>query len=124
MLIEAKIDSDSSDGINSVKIFCYDMTVLQLQRHHNVHSIFHDSRLFDPIDSRQGAALFTLADKIAKDRGYQYIASINADRMESIKDTMGSDIANTIFSDDTIILELNDTSEEDKLLGINVELAC
>ena len=52
--IDAKIESDTSDGINSVKIFCYDLTVLFKGHNHNMNFIFHDSRLFDGIMRGKG----------------------------------------------------------------------
>lgn len=51
--IEAKIESDTSDGINNVKIFCYDLTILKQGYNHQNKFIFHDSRLYDGIDQRQ-----------------------------------------------------------------------
>ena len=39
--IEAKIEADASDGINNVKIFCYDLTLLFKGFGHSIHFSFH-----------------------------------------------------------------------------------
>ncbi|WP_445322044.1 DUF2326 domain-containing protein [Paenibacillus sp. FSL M7-0420] len=72
--ITAKIQDDSSDGVNEVKIFCFDMTLLLLQLNHNVKFIFHDSRLFSNMDSRQRYTLFKLAYRKSQEHDLQYIA--------------------------------------------------
>lgn len=120
--IDATIDSDPSDGINSVKIFCYDMTLLQLQRHHNFKFLFHDSRLFDPIENRQRALLFDTAYDIVTQEGYQYIASINEDQIRSMKEVLPDDRYSEIFGDRSVVLNLTDESEQTKLLGVDVDL--
>jgi uncharacterized protein YydD (DUF2326 family) len=79
--IEAKIQSDSSDGINSVKLFCYDVTTLMQSNNHAMNFIFHDSRLFSDIDETHCDELF----KIVKDKflDKQYIASINQNQLNT-----------------------------------------
>ena len=59
--IKAKIDDDKGDGVNDVKIFCFDWTLLMAKHNHKVDFLFHDSRLLSEIDSRQQASLFHLA---------------------------------------------------------------
>lgn len=120
--IDATIDSDPSDGINSVKIFCYDMMILQLQRHHGFKFLFHDSRLFDPIENRQRALLFETAYDIVTKEGYQYIASINEDQIKSMQEVLTEERYNEIFGDNSVVLNLTDESEQGKLLGIDVDL--
>ena len=112
--IEAKIQSDSSDGINSVKLFCYDLTILIQGSNHSLNFIFHDSRLFSDIDETHCNELF----RIVKDRfsDQQYIASINQNQLNDLS----VDVQN--FVKDNIIQELTDDSDDGKLLGITVEL--
>lgn len=119
--ITAKIQDDSSDGVNEVKIFCFDMTVLLLQLHHNVKFIFHDSRLFSNMDPRQRYTLFKLAYIKSQEHDFQYIASVNEDTIESFKDLMSEDEYKEIVTDN-IILTLTDESESSKLLGIQVDM--
>lgn len=119
--IEASIEDDSSDGINEVKIFCFDMTVLALQENHKMKSVFHDSRLISDIDPRQRATLFKVANSITLENDFQYIISANEDQLEVLEDYLGpEDYTDTIQNN--IVLELTDDSPEGKLLGIQVDL--
>jgi len=112
--IEAKIQSDSSDGINSVKLFCYDLTLLMQGSYHAMNYIFHDSRLFSDIDEVHCNELF----KIVKDKftDKQYIASINQNQLNALSDDVQA------FVKDHVVQELTDDSDGGKLLGITVEL--
>jgi uncharacterized protein YydD (DUF2326 family) len=67
--IDAKISSDASDGINNIKILCYDLTLLLKGAFHNVDFIFHDSRLLSDTDPRQVASLFKVLNDYIKISG-------------------------------------------------------
>lgn len=119
--IKAKIDDDKGDGVNDVKIFCFDWTILKAQHNHNVKLLFHDSRLLSEIDSRQQATLMKVAfDNTAKS-DLQYIISINQTTYDSLKAEMQVDEFNEIV-EENIILELTDESDKSKLLGIQIDL--
>src|SRR5699024_11215915 len=75
--IIAKIQDDSSDGVNEVKIFCFDMTLLLLKQNHKFEFLFHDSRLFGNMDPRQRYNLLKVAYEKANSEDLQYIATIN-----------------------------------------------
>lgn len=120
--ITVKIQDDRSDGINEVKIFCYDMTILQQYHNHKVDFLFHDSRLFSDMDARQRTTLFKIASVPSLSRGMQYIASINQDQIEAMRAHMTSEEFKSVFEGPNVVLELADQSPEDKLLGIQVEL--
>lgn len=112
--IEAKIQSDSSDGINSVKLFCYDLTLLMQGSCHAMNFIFHDSRLFSDIDEVHCNELF----KIVKDKftDKQYISSINQNQLNALSNDV------QVFVKNHVVQELTDDSDGGKLLGITVEL--
>lgn len=114
--IDAKIESDSSDGIKSVKLFCYDLTLLKLHYNHSICFIFHDSRLFNDIDEVHCNIFFqTIKSKfISSDK--QYIASLNQNQLNDLSSEMQS------FVNENVILELTDNSDSGKLLGQTVEL--
>lgn len=112
--IEAKIQSDSSDGINSVKLFCYDLTLLTHGSNHSMDFIFHDSRLFSDIDEVHCNVLFEIVKDKFTDK--QYIASINQNQLNALSDDA------QIFVRKHVIKELTDDSDSGKLLGITVEL--
>lgn len=123
--IKAEIQSDSSDGISEVKIFCYDMTLLLLAQNHHVEFIFHDSRLFGNMDPRQKIQLIKAVDLYTKDHNIQYIASINEDMVNSIqpflKDQNEFESINKTIIDNTK-LTLTDKDDSSKLLGVQVNL--
>lgn len=121
--IDADIEGDSSDGINEVKIFCFDLTLLSNCKK-NVEFLFHDSRLFSNMDPRQRVIWFNIIDEFFKDNDYQYIASIN----EDVVDTMLNEVIlerqieiQKIINENTRI-ELTDESPNSKLLGYNINI--
>ena len=119
--ISAHLKDDSSDGINEVKMFCFDFTILQAKHNNKMEFVFHDSRLLANMDPRQRAILFKVASKQATALNLQYIISANQDALESIKNEITVNEYEKIISEN-IILELTDESAETKLLGINVDL--
>jgi uncharacterized protein YydD (DUF2326 family) len=124
-VISAEIQSDSSDGIGEVKIFCFDMTLLLLHQNHSVDFIFHDSRLFGNMDPRQQIQLIIAAEYYSKEHGIQYIASVNEDMINSFhtyaKDDREFEECSRIIQNNTI-LTLTDKDATTKLLGIQVNL--
>lgn len=119
--IEAKIESDNSDGINNVKIFCYDLTLLFKGKNHKINFIFHDSRLFDGIDDRQKAELISVLYEKFSDTNNQYIASINQNQIKEMKYILGEERYKEIIEDNTILV-LTDEDVSEKLLGVQVDI--
>jgi len=119
--IQAKIESDGSDGINNVKIFCYDTTLLFQGENHNMNFIFHDSRLYDGIDEIQKTEMFKIIYELFDNSNYQYIASINENQLNEIESLLSEDEFKRIFIDNTI-LSLTDENDSQKLLGIKVDI--
>jgi len=118
---DVKVENDSSDGINEVRIFCYDLTLLALRQNHKMNFIFHDGRLFANMDVRQRAQVFTLADKVVGNLGAQYIATLNPDFISGMAEEFTSDEYQRLIVDNTV-LELRDDSPAGKLLGIQVDM--
>lgn len=119
--IDAKILADASDGINEAKIFAYDLMLAFLRRNHKVRFLCHDSRLYSDIDPRQRAEIFRIANDASVKGEFQYIATVNQDQIEVVRPLLGSEAYKSIISDN-IVLELNDDTPEDRLLGIEVDL--
>jgi len=119
--INAKIESDTSDGINNVKIFCYDLTLLFKGYNHNIDFIFHDSRLFYGIDPRQKADMFKTVYQKFSQENKQYIATVNQNQLNEIKEYIKDDVFKKIISQNTV-LTLTDESDYSKLLGVKVEI--
>lgn len=119
--VEARIESDASDGINNVKIFCYDVMLLLHGKNHNIDFIFHDSRLFDGIDERQKAELFRIVYQEFSGGTKQYIATVNQNQLEEIERHLSAEEFQTIMIQN-VVLTLTDESDSEKLLGIKVDL--
>lgn len=121
--INARISDDSGDSVNEVKIFCYDWTILKGQHGHNVKFLFHDSRILDGLDARQLRTLFEVAHSESNSGDFQYIISLNQFQLDILENKMSDEEGKfeKIISEN-IILELSDASDEDKLLGVQVDL--
>ena len=119
--IEAKIESDASDGINNVKIFCYDLTLLFKGRNHRMGFVFHDSRLYDATDERQKGEMFRIIGDLFSNGNKQYIATVNQNQLNEIKKHL-SDIEYESLINKNTILYLTDDNDSEKLLGIKVDI--
>ncbi len=119
--IDAKIESDASDGINNVKIFCYDLTILFKGHNHKIDFIFHDSRLFSDTDERQKADMFKTVYQKFLCVNKQYIATVNQNQLDEIKKYMSKEDFEQIITQNRV-LTLTDKSDKDKLLGIKVDI--
>jgi len=118
---KAEIYADASDGINNVKIFCYDLTLLIKGFGHKINTIFHDSRLLDGIDPLQKADMFIILNDLIKASNKQYILSLNQSQIDEFRKYLSEEQYNNIIQDN-IILQLKDNSDEEKLLGIKVDM--
>lgn len=105
--IEPVITGDSSDGINEMKIFIYDMLIYKLNPT-LIGLIGHDNRLFDMVDERQIAKAFSYVSNNLS----QYICSISDTKMDEVKKHID------LNWDEIIIRNLN---EKDKLFGFDFE---
>lgn len=123
-IISASIEDDTSDGVNGIKIFCYDYTIMINRFNHKVRFLFHDSRLFSDIDPRQKFECIKIAQEYTKKFRFQYIVSLNEDFLDTIKGVLEEkeyEEVEKIIHDDTV-LQLTDKDEEGKLLGIQKDL--
>jgi uncharacterized protein YydD (DUF2326 family) len=118
---KAEIYADASDGINNVKIFCYDLTLLIKGFGHKINTIFHDSRLLDGIDPLQKAEMFIILNDLIKTSNKQYILSLNQSQIDEFRKYLTEEQYSEIIQDN-IILQLKDNSDEEKLLGIKVDM--
>ncbi|MBS1677916.1 MAG: DUF2326 domain-containing protein [Actinobacteria bacterium] len=111
---DVKIDRSESHGVSNMKIFCFDLMLMQLWAARSVGPgfLFHDSSIFDGVDSRQVAAALELADKEATRLGFQYICSLNSD------DLPRSDLEDDSPVLEKVAIELRDDDPSGMLLGI------
>lgn len=118
--LDARIEDDSSDGVNEVRIFCFDLLLLNCQKS-KMRFLAHDSRLFANMDPRQRETLFRIVNDACTGKNMQYICSINEDALLSFQSLMTEEEYQQYVLDN-IILELNDDAPESKLLGIQVDI--
>jgi uncharacterized protein YydD (DUF2326 family) len=119
--INAKIEDDTGDGINEVKIFCFDWTILKGQYNHCVKFIFHDSRIVSENDPRQVVTMLRVANKECIENNFQYILTINQSTLTAIQAEMSEEEFDKLINKNEV-LELNDISDSNKLLGIKIDL--
>ncbi len=114
----AYIESDTSDGINEVKIFSFDLLLLILGNTKN-NFITHDSRLLANMDGRQQVTLFRVANEYFNKLNKQYIISINENMLSGMKDEEDWKKIAHLFEgkERRVKLELTDENDESKLLG-------
>jgi uncharacterized protein YydD (DUF2326 family) len=78
------IESDESQGISSMVIFCFDltMTVMAHRGKRGPDFLVHDSHLFNGVDSRQMARALRLGSEVAAEEGLQYLVTMNSDDLQ------------------------------------------
>jgi len=109
-----KIPRSDSEGIGRMSVFCYDLAVAL------IHSddafwpryLIHDSIIWDGVDSRQRARALELAAKSTRDKGFQYICTLNSDMIPH------EDFEEGFTINDYICHRLEDSSESGSLLGM------
>ena len=110
------IKSSRSQGVNYMKVFCYDMVLAELGRARERYPDFlvHDSTIFDGVDERQVARALMLAQLKSSELGFQYICLINSDMIPYQE----FDAEFTNQFNDSIVLRISDEQEDGGLLGI------
>ena len=120
--IDVRIENQASDGINHVRIFCFDLLVLIAGINHKVEFIFHDSRLYDGVDPRQRLEMLRLANELSMRENKQYIVTLNEDHIESMKSYWLEGEYEDLI-EKNITLRLADDSDASKLLGIQIDMS-
>lgn len=110
------IKKAKSQGVNYMKIMCYDLMLMELreQKKRFPDFLIHDSTIFDGVDERQVARSLMLAIDKSKAFNYQYICLMNSDTVP--KQEM-SEESIKIF-EHSIIRRISDKDDESGLLGI------
>jgi len=111
---KVQIEGDGSDGIGDARTLCFDWLLLMRGQNHNIDFLWHDNRLFADMGEIPRAAWFKEILDSKTDK--QYIASINIENYESMKNYLDDDYKQAL--DNSIKLTLYDDKPENKLLGI------
>ena len=111
---DVEIMRSGSQGINNMKIFCYDHMLAQLwaNKQPSPGLLIHDSTIFDGVDERQVALALELAQREAERWEFQYVCALNSDTLPSVDFSPGFDL------NQFVRLRFTDESEEGGLLGI------
>ncbi|MCH4083810.1 MAG: DUF2326 domain-containing protein [Olsenella sp.] len=111
--VTPKIEGDASKGIAEVSIFLFDITCVAVgMKNGTVPGILvHDSQLFDSMDDRQLASCLNIGARLAEEYGFQYIVTLNTDRLEAAE-KIGFDRSNY-----PIPVSLTDSGESGGLFG-------
>ena len=111
---DVDIMRSGSQGINNMKIFCYDLMLARLwaTKRPSPRFLMHDSTIFDGVDERQIAQSLELAQREADNNGFQYVCALNSNTMPY------DEFSPTFDLDDFVRLRLTDESEDGGLLGI------
>jgi len=102
-----------SEGIERMKVFCYDLMLAQRwsSRSPSKVSLIHDSIMFDAVDVRQRARALELAANESEARGFQYICCFNSDMVPFESFDPSFDF------DQYVCHRLTDATEDGGLLG-------
>jgi uncharacterized protein YydD (DUF2326 family) len=111
-----EIDRARSTGVGHMKIYCFDLTLMQLwaNRSPSPGFLIHDSLLYDGVDERQKALALDLAAKECERLGWQYICAFNTDELPK---ELPSDSPANIEP----IVTLTDARDDGMLLGRRFE---
>ena len=109
-----EIERSDSQGISSMKIFCYDLMLAQMwaRRKPSPNLLIHDSTLFNGVDERQRALALELAASESASRGFQYICALNSDEIPQNEFSTDFDL------DRYVRLRLTDEDVSGSLCGI------
>jgi len=113
---DIKIRRSSSQGIENMKVFCYDLTLAKIwsEKYRNPGFLIHDSMIFDGVDERQRAGALQLAKSTSESAGFQYICTLNSDMIPH------DDLDNTFVLHDYVRRTLTDATADGGLLGIRI----
>lgn len=109
-----EIKRSGSQGIEKMKVFCFDLMLSQLwsESKGRIDFLVHDSIIFDGVDSRQRALALERAAEVSSQCGTQYICMLNSDMIPR------SDFREGFRFDDYVRLTLTDADPSGSLLGM------
>lgn len=108
-----EIERSGSQGISSMKVFCYDLMLAELWagRGATPGILVHDSTIFEGVDERQVAHALELAAAKSARAGFQYLCALNTDSVPWNEFSPGFGL------DSYVRLRLTDATPDGGLLG-------
>lgn len=114
---DVDIKKGNSEGISKMKIFCYDLMLLELfSLKRNIDFLIHDSTLYDSVDSRQRALALVLVKEKSEKYNMQYICALNSDMIPY------DDLPDRLDINEHICLRIKDKLPSDSILGFQFEI--
>ena len=115
---KVNIERSGSEGVDKMKIFCFDLAMLRMQMKvgKGINFIIHDTLMYDSVDARQRALAFELAHDVTNQLGAQYICTINSDMIPTKDFSEGFDFERCVR------LILSDSGPSERLLGMSFEM--
>jgi uncharacterized protein YydD (DUF2326 family) len=112
-----EIERSGSEGVGKMKVFCFDLMLLQLAPAdgRRIDFLVHDSVLYDGVDSRQRAFALECASNVTRMLGMQYICTLNSDMIPR------GDFSEEFDFDRHVRLTLTDRDPSGSLLGVHFE---
>ncbi|WOV85021.1 DUF2326 domain-containing protein [Sporosarcina jeotgali] len=103
-----------SRGINNMLIFSFDIMLIEMNKKlgRSLDFLFHDSHLFDGVDTTQTRIALLLAARKTNELNFQYITTVNSDIFSLISDEL---------KQYKVELNLTDIEESGGLLGIRLQ---
>jgi len=114
--LEVAIEGQESDGINAARVVCFDWVYFLHGANHNCGFLWHDNRLFAHMDPKPRAAWFSYVMAAAAANGKQYIASLNTENYESMKEYLSDSEWDQLCG--SVVATLRGDRPENKLLGV------
>jgi len=114
--LSVQIEGDDSDGINAARVICFDWELLFNGANHNCGFLWHDNRLFAHIDPKARTAWFSNVLATAAVNSKQYIASLNTENYETMKEYLTESQWSEL--QDSVVITLRGDRPENKLLGV------
>lgn len=83
--ITLEIDDDALSGVREVKTFLLDVVclVMAIKAGRAPRILVHDSLLLSSMDDRRVASCLSIGARLADDMGFQYIVTLNSDRLQA-----------------------------------------
>lgn len=114
---DVHIQKSGSEGVGKMKIFCYDLTLVDLwTQKRKIDFLIHDSTIYDGVDSRQRALALVRAKKNAEKSGFQYICALNSDNIPH------DDLEEDFDINQHTRLKLSDKDPSESLFGFHFEI--
>ncbi len=109
-----EIERGASQGVQEMMVFCYDLMLAELwaERSPSPGFLVHDSTIFDGVDERQIARGLALAERKARECGFQYICCLNSDTVP------WQELPDDFELRDFVRLELSDEGDAGGLFGV------